>query len=174
MEGGSGPGARILIVDDEERIATLVQWFLQRLGHDAAHVASFREARERLCTEPPELLLSDIELGEESAREELPRLHALGLLPPTLIVSGYLDPELVGELTRLPMVRGVLAKPFEFEVLAARIDELLAGPAEAAAPPSEADRQAAESSSCDQEDPDEDGWVEILPIAPLASEREAP
>jgi DNA-binding NtrC family response regulator len=70
-------------------------------------------------------MLSDNDMGLESALEELPRLHALGVLPPTLVVSGFLDATTSAELTSLGPVLGTLAKPFDFTDLEARVQECL-------------------------------------------------
>lgn len=167
-------GAEILIVDNDHRIVELVSWFLSKKGYRVTSAKSFQEAREQLLRGRPELMLSDIDLGAESALDELPRLHREGLLPPTLVVSGYLDPETASRLEALDPVLGTLAKPFDFAALEARIESslrsirdtllrdaahetqglgqaaLVASPAAAAAP-------------CAAPAADAEGWVEILP-----------
>ncbi|MFT4539084.1 MAG: DNA-binding response OmpR family regulator [Planctomycetota bacterium] len=171
-ESVTTPSARILIVDDEERIAELVTWFLRRSGHEAVHVRSFEEARQVLASLAPHLLLSDIELGAENAREELPRLSAEGKLPPTLIVSGFLDSIIVEELHALPEVRGMLAKPFDFATLEERICELIkqlesegvtfrGSMANTIATP----QPATTGDAGVAEDDEDEGWIEILPMS---------
>ena len=86
--------AEILIVDNDDRIVELVAWFLKKRGFGVRTAASFTQARERISEGRPDLMLSDVDLGPESALEELPRLDAEGILPPTLVVSGYLDPDI--------------------------------------------------------------------------------
>ena len=83
--------AEILIVDNDDRIVELVAWFLKKRGFGVRTAVSFADARERIAERRPDLMLSDIDLGAESALDELPRLDAGGDLPPTLVVSGYLD-----------------------------------------------------------------------------------
>jgi len=144
----------VLIVDNDRGIAELVAWFLEQRGHSARSVQSFVEARHELRRRPPDLMLSDIEMGVESGREELPRLAAEGLLPPTLVVSGFLDAELRGELEALPAIVGVLAKPFDLADLEARVDTLARGPRRARPLP-----RAAPAP-----EPDGDGWIEVLPL----------
>lgn len=121
-----GTPADILVVENDQRIADLLAWFLRRRGHRVRRAASFAEARALLRRVRPDLMLSDVELGPgESARTELPRLSEEGLLPPTLVVSGYLDEQLTHELCSVPAVLGTLAKPFEFRELETRIGALL-------------------------------------------------
>jgi DNA-binding response OmpR family regulator len=121
----------LLLIENDRRLGELLCLFLERRGHTARRAASFAEARVLIEERTPDLLLSDLQLGEEDAREELPRLSAEGCLPPTLVVSGFLDTQTVDELARIPQVCGTLPKPFEFDELMTCIDELLARGAEA-------------------------------------------
>ena len=114
--------------------------------------------------------------------EELPRLSAEGILPPTLVVSGFLDEAVEGRLRAVPEVLDTLPKPFEFNELEGRIQGCLesgagiAGAAEreggaAESEPAEAPAQGAEgtpgrTAPAEPEpgtDDDDDGWVEIAP-----------
>ena len=79
--------ANLLLVDNDARITDLTAWFLKRAGHEVRCVESYAAARELLREQRPDLLLADLDLGEESGREELPRLAAEGILPKTLVVS---------------------------------------------------------------------------------------
>lgn len=115
----------LLIVENDARIVELLRWFLERRGHGVRAAASFAQAREQLAERRPDLLLSDVELGGENARELLPQLSREGLLPPTLVVSGYVDRGLADELLAIPGVVGVMPKPFQFERLERWIEEFL-------------------------------------------------
>ena len=116
----------LLVVDNDARIAELVAWFLERGGHKPRVVTSYAAARELLREQSFALMLADLELGVEDGRVELPLLEAEGLLPPTLVVSGYLDAEITTALLEVPHVLGTVAKPFEPSELLARVDEVLA------------------------------------------------
>jgi DNA-binding NtrC family response regulator len=109
--------ADVLLIENDARILELYAAYLTKRGHRVRTAKSFREAREMLVAEPPEILLTDLELGVESGRDVLPQLWSEGLLPPTLVVSGYVDAELQAELERIPAVVGMLPKPFGFERL---------------------------------------------------------
>ncbi len=123
----------LVIVENDARIVELLRWFLERRGHSVRAAASFAQARVLLAERTPDLMLSDVELGAENAREQLPELARAGMLPPTLVVSGYLDHDLGRELLAIPGVVGVLPKPFEFARLERWIDEFLARPRPSAA-----------------------------------------
>lgn len=113
--------ADLLLVDNDTRLLELYKLFLERRGHSVRTAASFSDARACIAERVPELLLSDLELGAERGDEELARLARSGELPPTLVVSGYLDRELEARLALLPCVVGTLAKPFDLAALEQRI-----------------------------------------------------
>ena len=113
--------ADLFLVDNDARLLELYKLFLERRGHAVRTATSFLEARAEIAAAPPELLLSDLELGAERGDEELARLAQTGELPPTLVVSGYLDRELEAKLAKLACVVGTLAKPFDLATLEARI-----------------------------------------------------
>ena len=167
--------ASLLLVDNDARIVELLTWFLSQRGFEVRTAGSFVEARERLAEGASDLLVSDVDLGAESAVQELPRLRADGILPRTLVVSGYLDAAIKAALTALPEVVGTLAKPFEFTDLEAAIDSALLGeevaadpeafevprPEMASAPEPEESRSG--GGATPDEDDDDDGWIEITP-----------
>ncbi len=146
--------AEILIVDNDERIVELVAWFLKKRGYGVRTAGTFDRARELIAKDRPDLMLSDIDLGPENAMEELPRLEVEGGLPPTLVVSGYLDAEIQERLASMPAVLGTLAKPFDFGDLEDRVRTCLAHRPD----PLPMTVGGSQTSS-----EDEDGWVEITP-----------
>ena len=118
--------ADLLLVENDPRILELMSFFLQRAGHNVRPAPTFEDARAALRTQPADLMLSDLEMGEESGYRELPRLDAEGLLPPTLVVSGYVDRDAAAVLAQMPGVVGTLAKPFDMKKLVAKVEECLA------------------------------------------------
>lgn len=138
----------LLLVDDDRRIVELVAFFLERRGHVVRIASSFAAARVALAERMPDLMLSDVDLGRERAEEELPRLARERLLPPTLVVSGYLDGVLEARMLAVAGVVGTLRKPYDLSALEARIADALAELHESAA------------ARAPLEDPD-DGWIEV-------------
>jgi DNA-binding response OmpR family regulator len=118
--------ADLLLVENDPRILELMTFFLERAGHIVRAAPTFEAAAMAIRERPPDLMLSDLELGKESGREELPNLAARGLLPPTLVVSGRVDRETAEGLAGLPGILGTLAKPFDMKQLAQRVAECLA------------------------------------------------
>lgn len=129
------PMADLLVVDNDARIAELVAWFLEKGGHSACVVTSYARAREALREGRFALMLADLELGVEDGRVELPLLESEGLLPPTLVVSGYLDAETTEALFKVPGILGTVPKPFEPKELLERVDAALAEAPDLAAVP---------------------------------------
>jgi len=118
--------AELLLVENDPRILELMTFFLARDGHRVRTASTFAAATESIRAGAPDLMLSDLEMGAESGREELPRLAHLGILPPTLIVSGFVDRESAQALALLPGVVGTLAKPYDMTQLSKRVAECLA------------------------------------------------
>ena len=118
--------ADLLLVENDPRILELMTFFLERAGHRVRTARSFADARARIRERAPDLLLSDLEMGLESGREELPRIAREDGLPPTLVVSGYVDREAAAALANLAGIVGVLSKPFDMARLVAKVGECLA------------------------------------------------
>jgi CheY-like chemotaxis protein len=169
--------AHLLIVDNDARIVELTAFFLTHEGHEVETALSYAEARGCIDARRPELMLADLDLGVEHGREELPRLADEGRLPPTLVVSGFLDAELEAELSALPAVCGTLTKPIDLDRLAQRIlDELASDvlvprpeplvPEPLVPEPVMPEPVTPESAARDEEEDDDEGWVEIVPLDP--------
>ena len=174
--------ADLLLVDNDERILELTSWFLERAGHAVRTAPSYAQARDLLLERRAELVLADLELGEERGVEELPRLAAEGLLPQTLVVSGFLDADLEARLLAIPGVVGTLAKPVDLGTLERRVEEAVAGASGAPStpapeelqpvpPPAPVEAPAASAPVVPAprtSEPDDEGWVEILPDPPAS------
>lgn len=173
----------LLLVDNDRRIVDLVAFFLTKRGHVVRTAETFGAARAAILDRRPDLMLSDLDLGRERGDEELPRLASEGRLPPTLVVSGYLDATLERTLLAIPGVMGTLRKPFDLSALEARIGDALerARPLPVPATPARAavvgDAAAGDGSARDAaardaaaRDDAEAGWVDIGPFGSNASE----
>ena len=111
---------RLLVVEDEERIASFLAKGLRARGYDVDWTSTGREAL-RLGLEPGlSLVILDLKLPDLDGLEVLASLRAWGATVPVLILSarGRVDDR----------VRGLdlgaddyLAKPFAFEELLARV-----------------------------------------------------
>lgn len=120
----------LLLVDDDARIAELFAFFLRRAGHEVRTAGSFVEARASIASRRPDLLLSDLDLRVERGLEVLPQMSRAGELPPTLLVSGWIDAHSREDLEALPEIVGALKKPFQPEALVAAVERALAAAGE--------------------------------------------
>lgn len=85
------PRMRVLIVDDNESAAYLLERLLHRLGQDVHAVNSAHAALKVLLQEQPQVVISDIGMPEMSGYELARAIRAQqGLYQPTLIaLTGY-------------------------------------------------------------------------------------
>jgi two-component system, cell cycle sensor histidine kinase and response regulator CckA len=123
------PARRILLVEDEEAVRRLTERALQRAGWQVSAVESAEAAMEMLLrrgdsTGPPSVLVSDIVLPGMDGTELVQEVRAIWPDLPAVLVSGYTDSALLGDLT----ARGVsfLAKPFRLGDLVACVERAMA------------------------------------------------
>jgi putative two-component system response regulator len=103
--------ARILIVDDEAHIRTLLRRFLERDGHECALATSADEAWAMLQTAPFELVLSDVNMPGTSGLELAPRIAEAYPDTPVVMVTGVDDPEVATRAVEAGAY-GYIIKPF--------------------------------------------------------------
>jgi DNA-binding response OmpR family regulator len=117
---------KILVVDDDRNIASLVKVALQHAGYAVRHVESADEALVAFKEETPDLTLLDVELPGLSGLKLLNLLKeqpATASIPIIMIsVLGATSDRIKGLKTGAD---DYLAKPFSTEELLARIEALL-------------------------------------------------
>jgi PAS domain S-box-containing protein len=121
--------ATILVVDDQQSIRRLTSELLGNLGYRVLAAATGEEAVQVAEAEPGaiDLLLLDIVLPGMNGREVAERVLARRADARVLYMSGYMDdtPLRAGVRSRRA---AFLEKPFRFEQLVAKIEEVLAAP----------------------------------------------
>jgi putative nucleotidyltransferase with HDIG domain len=116
--------ARILIVDDEAHVRSMIGATLERLGYDVQLAGSGREAQEILAGNAFELVLTDIVMHEGNGLVLLERIHAQQPNLPVIMVTAIHDISVAIDSMR----RGAydyLLKPFEREHLVATVQRAL-------------------------------------------------
>lgn len=91
-KAGDGPGARLLVAEDERVAAFELREVLQRLGHEVvAMAATAGEALSRASFERPDLALMDVRLkgGTDGIAALREMRHAFGV--PALVVTAFAD-----------------------------------------------------------------------------------
>jgi GAF domain-containing protein/CheY-like chemotaxis protein len=111
------PGARVLVVDDEEHVAQVLGDLLEELGVHVEITRSAREARALLARERFDLITVDVIMPEENGVEMWRKLHAddPSAAARVVFVTGNVDPTIQASIEATG--RPVLAKPYTFKAL---------------------------------------------------------
>jgi putative nucleotidyltransferase with HDIG domain len=116
--------ARILVVDDESPVRSMIGATLQRQGYDVQSAVSGAQALEMLGQGPFDLVLTDIVMQDGNGIALLERIHADQPQLPVVMVSAIHDISVAIDSMR----RGAydyLLKPFEREHLVATVQRAL-------------------------------------------------
>jgi len=115
---------RILVVDDEAHVRSMIGATLERQGYDVQLASSGREAVDTLDRNTFELVLTDIVMQEGNGIALLERIHAQRPNVPVIMVTAIHDISVAIDSMR----RGAydyLLKPFEREHLVATVQRAL-------------------------------------------------
>jgi len=120
-------GHTILLVEDDEGLRRLAATVLRLNGYRVLPARSGQEAIEAARTHAGsiELVLSDVFMPQMSGPELVQRLGELGLVAPTLFMSGYRDEEIADQGVERSN-GAVLGKPFTPDSLLDRVRTTLA------------------------------------------------
>lgn len=116
--------ARILVVDDEAHVRSMIAATLERQGYEISLASGGREAIDALDKDSFELILTDIVMQEGNGLALLERIHALNPNLPVIMVTAIHDISVAIDSMR----RGAydyLLKPFEREHLVATVQRAL-------------------------------------------------
>ncbi len=119
---------RILVVDDDADIRSLVRELLGRQGYDVQEAANGRDGLRAFYASAPDLVILDVSMPELDGWQTLERIRDLSDVPVVMLTA---------RAAELEKVRGLKAdaddyvtKPFGRQELLARVEALLrrAGP----------------------------------------------
>lgn len=115
---GPQPGARILVVDDENAIRRLLRVSLERVGHRVVEAADARAATAALGIDKPELVLLDLGLPDRDGLELIPLVVGAGAAAIVLSAREETD----DKVAALDLgADDYVTKPFDSEELLARV-----------------------------------------------------
>ncbi len=120
---------RVMVVDDEARIVSLVGEGLKRKGYDFLGATSGKEALCILETEKPDLILLDIMMPELDGWETLKLIREredLRDVPVSMLTAKTLTPEVAGRDDIGELVN-YIQKPFHMNVLMKKIGKIFEG-----------------------------------------------
>jgi len=116
-------GPRILVVDDDEDIRSLLSELLGRAGYRVDEAVDGRSALRRLFEAPPSLVILDVTMPDMDGYQTLERIRDLSDVPVLMLTA---------RTQELERVRGLasgaddyVAKPFGRQELLARVQALL-------------------------------------------------
>lgn len=89
----------LLIVDDEANVRDLLDRFLSGSGYRVTAVASAAEATRVVQKDPPQLIISDLQLEDSDGLEMIAKLKSLLPDTPVILLTGVLfDPKVVRDV----------------------------------------------------------------------------
>ncbi|MFQ5613293.1 MAG: PAS domain S-box protein [Anaerolineae bacterium] len=112
-EPGIDRPATVLIADDDEALARLIEKNLGRAGFRTASASSGAEAIARIADRPPTLLLLDYRLPDMTGQEVIEALLEQDCRLPFIVTTGYGDEQIAVEMMKLG-ARDYLAKSTGF------------------------------------------------------------
>jgi CheY-like chemotaxis protein len=133
MSSGENQHQTVLLAEDESMIRELIAIFLSNLGYTVVEAengkAAFNKAKE-LGPDKIGLLITDLVMPVMGGLELAAELRKLAEDLRVLFISGYTDDVVVLD-NEGPARTAFLKKPFNFESLKSRVEELLADRQEA-------------------------------------------
>jgi two-component system KDP operon response regulator KdpE len=107
---------KILVVDDETEIVTILQRFLQLKQYDVTTATNGTQALEKVREERPDVVLLDINMPGKTGLEVLKEIHAFDSSIGVIMVTAQTDEE-SGRFALSHGAFDYITKPFDFEDL---------------------------------------------------------
>jgi DNA-binding response OmpR family regulator len=115
---------RILLVDDEQPIQTLLSFPLQRDGYEVVVAGDGREALARFAEQPPDLVVLDVMLPRMDGLEVCKRLRAKGETVPIIMLTA--KAEEIDKVLGLELgADDYITKPFSMREFRSRVKAAL-------------------------------------------------
>ncbi|PCI38124.1 MAG: response regulator [Elusimicrobia bacterium] len=115
---------RVIIVDDNDYIRSLLEYLLQQAHHEiVGQAATGQQALELCASAQPDLITLDMSLPDMTGFEVLPKLHANHPHLKILVITGNNSEHLRDEIFELGATALIL-KPFDLKSLREAINSL--------------------------------------------------
>ncbi|NLH51192.1 MAG: response regulator [Myxococcales bacterium] len=117
---------RVLIIEDEDLLASLIQRMLSRLGFETFAATTGSEGLRELkrLNQDLDLIVVDYNLPDISSNDIIHQVHLLSPSLKILLTSGYPLDMLTG--IKRDDINGFLAKPFNFDQIRSTVTTLFA------------------------------------------------
>ena len=116
--------AHILVVEDDNQIACLIHQVLTQEGYRVSSANNGVTALEILENETPDLILTDVIMGQMSGPKMVERMNARNLSIPVIFMSGYTDDRLAAHGFDADTI-SLIRKPFTSTMLLDQVNEAL-------------------------------------------------
>ena len=123
MEGIEAQRSRVLIIDDEEQIRSLLIDILSD-SYQCSGASSAEEALTLLTATAPDLVISDIDMGGMSGLDLVPKVHAVSPDTVVVMISGNQDIEFAIEALRVGAF-DYISKPIDIRHVEAAVERAL-------------------------------------------------
>jgi two-component system, OmpR family, response regulator ResD len=125
--------AEVLVVDDDDTVASVVVSYLERAGHSTRQIGNGLEALQAVIARPPDLVVLDIMLPGMDGLEVCRRIHERWPELPIVMLTALAEPD--DRIAGLELGADYyVTKPFSPRELALRVDSVLRRSSGAAAP----------------------------------------
>ena len=120
--------ARVLVVDDDEVVRTLIAALLEEMQHEVRTVENGVDALDAHRREPADLVITDIYMPDMDGLELIRRINASNSTPPIIAMSGSASARRMDALPTAERfgASAVLYKPVDLDALAALVTRMLA------------------------------------------------
>ncbi len=115
---------KILILDAEPTVRSVVVKILSRAGYEMSEASSLGSALELVSTSPVNLILTNVYLPGITGHDAMKALREKAPAVPVLMVSGLPDVELI-DIWKSEPGWDVFPKPFAPETLVRKVEEVL-------------------------------------------------
>lgn len=116
--------ARILVIEDDETLRFTISKSLGQQGHEVLEAASVASAESHLAASEVDLVLTDVNLGNESGLGLVERLRREGYAGGLVVMTGYASIESAVRAMKSG-ANDYLEKPLRLEELSLLVDRLL-------------------------------------------------
>ena len=122
LAAAARPGARILVVEDDDFVRESMVESLEALGHTVAQAANGEAGLRELQENRPDLIITDYLMPGMTGAELVRRARVQLPGVPMIIATGYADMKAIEEVIENDML---LRKPFQLTELAAAVEKAL-------------------------------------------------
>jgi DNA-binding response OmpR family regulator len=128
--------SRVLVVDDDDTVASVVVGYLERAGHQPGRVSTGRQALDAIGADPPDLVVLDLMLPEIGGLEVCRELRATRPELPVVMLTALGEAE--DRIAGLEVgADDYVTKPFSPRELVLRVESVLRRAAPSPPPPAE-------------------------------------